>query len=299
MHRTAEDGTLAELTAAVERCLLADLPEALERLLSALGAQAAVDADVLHLMDALPALARAQRYGDVRGTDVSALEQVCSALVLRICAGLPQAISSLDDAGATALRRQVDGVHRAIGLLSEATASDLRRRWLEVLGQQIDRPDVNGQLVGRFVRLLFDAELLDDVAVRVHRALSHGVPAGAKAAWVNGFFADGALLLIHDAVLRELLQDWVGSLDDREFVDVLPLVRRTFGSFSPSERRSIAGRIAAGSDHSPAPDPPEVVDPDLAGPALATVSLILGAARGERVGSAAPTSSGMGRGEST
>jgi hypothetical protein len=137
----------------------------------------------------------------------------------------------------------------------------------------------------------------------VHRALSHGVPASAKAAWVDGFFADGALLLIHDAVLRALLQDWVAGLDEREFVDVLPLVRRTFGSFSPSERRSIAGRIAAGSEHHPAPDPDDDYDAELAGPALATVSLILGSSHGDRRGSAStgvpaatlPSTAGRGR----
>jgi hypothetical protein len=238
-------------------------------------------------MDALPGLARAQRYGDVRGTDTAALGQVCSALVLRICTGLPQAASSLDDDSATALRRRVDAVHSAIGLLTDEQIIALRHRWLDTLTTLLDRPDVNGELLGRFVRLLFDAELLDDVEVRLHRALSQGATASAKAAWVDGFFADGALLLIHDPALRGLLDDWVGSLADDEFVDVLPLVRRTFGSFSPSERRSIAGRVAAefsapAADASEAAqptvpaDPEQHVDLELAAPALATVALILG-----------------------
>jgi hypothetical protein len=278
VSQIAGNGSLAELTTTVERCLLADLPESLDQLLVALEGQAALDADVVHLMDALPALARARRYGDVRGTDTSALEQVCSALVLRICAGLPQAVSGLDDAGSRVLRRGVDGVHSAIGLLSPETSAGLRDRWLDMLTGLVDRPDVNGQLLGRFVRLLFDAELLDDVAVRVHRALSHGMEAGAKAAWVDGFFADGALLLIHDAVLRGLLDDWVASLDEREFVDVLPLVRRTFGAFSSSERRAIAGRLAAGEEHKSTDCDVDKLDLDLAAPALATVALILGPA---------------------
>ena len=48
-------------------------------------------------MEALPPLARAQRYGDVRGTDTAALRQVAEALVVRICAGLPRAVAGLDD----------------------------------------------------------------------------------------------------------------------------------------------------------------------------------------------------------
>ncbi len=110
-------GGLAELTAAVERCLLADLPGALPALLTALDAAAAADLDVVHLMAALPALARALRYGDVRGTDVSALARVAGVLLVRICAGLPAATTGLDDEAAAALCRQVDETHAAVALL--------------------------------------------------------------------------------------------------------------------------------------------------------------------------------------
>ena len=82
--------------------------------------------------------------------------------------------------------------------------------------------------------------------VRLQRALSAGVPAADKAAWVDGFFSDGALLLIHDAELRGLLDDWVCQLDDAQFVDMLPLLRRTFGTFAATERQAIAERIARG-----------------------------------------------------
>ena len=67
------------------------------------------DADVVHLMDALPPLARAQRYGDVRGTDTSALRQVAEVLVVRICAGLPRAVAGLDEDSAGVMRRRIDG----------------------------------------------------------------------------------------------------------------------------------------------------------------------------------------------
>ena len=109
------------------------------------------------------------------------------------------------------------------------------------------------------------------------RALSYGTGAGAKAAWVDGFFADGAVLLVHDPALRGLLDAWVGELGEHEFVDVLPLVRRTFGTFSIPQRRALAARLAA-----PEPDQraaPEVANA-LAAPALATVDLILAASRG-------------------
>jgi hypothetical protein len=285
VHKIIEDGSLVELTQAVERCLLADLPQALDELLATLADKAALDADVVHLMDALPALARAQRYGDVRHTDTGALRKVSEVLVVRICTGLRQAVANLDAANAATMRRRVDAVNTALGLLTgsshdpevpvQSAQPELRSRWLETLATMIDRADVHGLLLGRIVRLLFDAEQLGDIPRRLHRALSAGVPAADKAAWVDGFFADGALLLIHDAELRGLLDHWVCQLEDAEFVDMLPLLRRTFGTFAAAERQAIAQRIAVGTQNSRR-DSPEHLDVELAAPALATVDLILG-----------------------
>jgi hypothetical protein len=153
----------------------------------------------------------------------------------------------------------------------------LRERWFSACRALLDRTDVNALLTGRLVRLLSDADRLDDAAVRVHRALSQGFGATAKAAWVDGFFSDGAVLLIHDDELRGLLEGWVAGLTDSEFTDVLPLVRRTFATFSGPERRSIAERVVRGSVAARIPDD-EVVDAELAAPALATVEVLLGTA---------------------
>jgi hypothetical protein len=289
VRKIIEDGSLVDLTQAVEGCLLADLPKALDELLASLADKAALDADVVHLMDALPALARAQRYGDVRQTDTGALRKVSEVLVIRICAGLRQAVASLDADSAAAMRRRIDAVNTAIGLLTESSrdASDLLRsrqidqrgRWLETLATMVDRTDVHGLLLGRSVRLLLDAEQLSDVPVRLQRALSAGVPALDKAAWVDGFFADGALLLIHDAELRGLLDQWICQLDETEFVDMLPLLRRTFGTFAAAERQAIGERIAARTQNLQG-QRSEEIDLDLAAPALATVDLILGMRHG-------------------
>lgn len=274
----AERAGLARLTATLEDCLKADLPDSVAGLIAALDRRAAMDADLVHLMEALPALVRAQRYGDVRGTDVAALSQAAAALVLRICAGLPQAVTSLDDDGAAVLRRHVDAVQSAVSLAARGTDPDAgaaQERWLDTLVGIVDRADVHGLLVGRMVRVLRETGRLHDAPVRLHRALSVGMPSPAKAAWVDGFFADGALLLIHDRELLALLGTWVRELSPEEFVDVLPLVRRTFGSFSAAERRSIATRVRAG-DRSPVPAGRDDVDEERGLAALATVATILG-----------------------
>jgi hypothetical protein len=267
-----QDGTLPELTRTVGRCLLAALPAALDGLLDTLAERAARDTDVVHLMEALPPLARAQRYGDVRQTDTGALTRVIETLLVRTCAGLSRAVSGLDADNAAAMRVRIDELNGALGLLG-SFAEPLRARWLATLVELVGRGDLHGLLQGRIVRLLTDAEVVDDAALRLRRALSAGVEAAAKAAWVEGFFADGALLLIHDPALRDLLDAWVGGLSEAEFTDLLPLVRRTFGTFSAAERRTIAGRL---SPTEPAAAVAEDLDPGRSARAVATVDLILG-----------------------
>lgn len=284
--------SLVELAATVGRCLLAGLPHALNRLLSACADRAALDTDVVHLMDALPALARATRYGDVRGTDTALLHHTCAVLVRRICAGLGPVAVGLDPDSAEQMRRRIDATHHAIGLLSRdpdvsagtggespepAPAGELMQRWLTTCRALADRSDLSPLLQGRLTRVLVDAALVDDAAVRLHRALSYGVEATAKAALIDGFFADGATLLVHDPALRGLLDAWVGGLGEEEFMDVLPLVRRTFGTFSVPQRRELAVRLVRGD---PTGDADEPVDPLLLGPALARIEQILAAARG-------------------
>ena len=269
-------GSLVELTAAVEAALVADLPAALPGLLTALDARAALDTDVAHLMEALPPLARASRYGDVRETDTSALDRVADALLERIRAGLPAALTGLDDDSAAQLRDGITGVHAALALRDEPA---LRDRWLDTLTGLADRDDVHGLLTGQLVRLLRDAGRLDGPAAgaRLARALSVGSAAAVKAAWVEGFLAGGGLLLVHDTDLLAVLDRWVVELEPQAFVDVLPLLRRTFGSFAPAERRSLGEQIRRPSATTPGAAPADDdLDLDLAAPVLRTVELLLG-----------------------
>nr|BFE81131.1 hypothetical protein GCM10020093_037320 [Planobispora longispora] len=115
--------SLADLTGLVEKCLLAELPDALPHVLDALSARAALDSDVTHLMAALPAMVRAQRYGDVRGTPAAGLAAIVDALLTRVCVGLGAAVTGLDDDAARDLLGHVDAVHAAVGLLDPGTDS--------------------------------------------------------------------------------------------------------------------------------------------------------------------------------
>ncbi|MEU9264186.1 DUF5682 family protein [Streptomyces sp. NPDC048251] len=114
---------LAAVTGLAERCLLAGLPDALPTVMRVLADRAALDTDVGHLAQALPALVRSLRYGDVRGTDTRALAEVAAGLAERVFVGLPPACASLDADAADEMRRHVDAVHGAVGMLEETSTT--------------------------------------------------------------------------------------------------------------------------------------------------------------------------------
>ncbi|QXU52045.1 DUF5682 family protein [Rhodococcus sp. LW-XY12] len=262
---------LADLTELLERALLADLRTTIPSLVTAIDAAAALDHDVLHLMSALPTLVRTVRYGDVRGTDLSSLEHVCDALLARVCAGLPAAVTGLDHDAADALRTAIDDVHLALALREDPTATV---RWLDTLTSVSERDDIDGLLVGRTTRMLRDTGRLGEyeASVRVARALSVGSSAPAKARWIDGFLGGGGLLLVHDSALFDLVDEWISGLTDDDFVDVLPVLRRTFGSFAFGERR-LLGQTVRGERTRRTEAPPAV---DRGRIALTATASILG-----------------------
>ncbi|KPC80125.1 MULTISPECIES: DUF5682 family protein [unclassified Streptomyces] len=246
--------SLAGVTALAEQCLLAGLSGALPVVMRALADRAALDADVGHLADALPSLARSLRYGDVRSTDTAALGEVAVGLAERVCVGLPPACTGLDAEAAAEARRRVDAVHRAIGLLAVAVRADgLSERWAGVLHKLSGRDAVAGVVRGRATRLLLDDGRLagSEAARLMGLALSPGAAPAGAAAWIEGFVggaAGGGLLLVHDDRLLGIVDTWLTGIPADTFAAVLPLLRRTFSTYDPGVRRTLGELVRRGPD---------------------------------------------------
>ncbi len=269
--------TLAACTAAIADGITADLPDAMTELLDRLDRFAAGTTDVAVLLEALPPLIRAQRYGTVRGSDTAAVSVVAQAVLTRISAGLPAALGGLGDDAAREIRAPLEATHGVVPLLPDGPARD---GWYAALAAAGRRPDLPPLLAGRIVRLLMDAGILPRPAAadRLHAALSGGSSATERAQWAEGFTAGGALLLIHDDALLGVLDRWVRSLTGGEFLEIAPLLRRGFGTFAPAERGNLMR--AAGSLSGSGPPTMAVTGPDLtrARDVLATARLLLGGA---------------------
>lgn len=268
--------TLGELTALLETCLVAGLDDSLPGLVALVADRSAVADDVARMLEALPALARTIRYGDVRGTDASALGDVVRGVVSRIAAGLAVAATGLDDDGAAALTGQLRDAQAALGLLPERDDLD---HFEQALATIVEGPRLHGRVQGLAARLLADAARLDPDAVerRLSRALSRGETPIDAAAFVEGFLGGSGAVLVHDPLLLGVLDRWIATLAAPSFVEVLPLLRRTFGGFDTAERRAIGERVRTGEAPGGRRGRFEL-DPARAAAGLATIGHLLGVA---------------------
>ena len=241
-HDGAQAPDLAALTPILDRALLAELPGAVDELLGRVQERAAVGADVQHLMLALPPLARASRYGDVRRTPTGALLAVIGALFERVVVGLRPACAGIDaDAAAERLRAMI-GVQESLGILDDAA---WQNDWETTLRHAADDDAVHGLIRGWSCRSLFERGELseDELDRRAGLALSPVTPALDAAAWIEGLLHGASMALLHQDGVWIALDRYIVRLTADDFQEMLPLLRRAFSGFSGPERRMMAERV--------------------------------------------------------
>lgn len=273
VERAGAAAGIAELVGVVEQALFAELPGAVAPAVDRLARLAATDPDVGHLLDAMPSLASALRYGDVRGTDAEALGHVVDGVVVRILAGLAAAARSLDDEAAAVMTERLSAFQGALAVLDHRS----RRNGLPAVLVELATRAGHGLVRGRAVRLLHDSGTWspEQVQRRLSQALSGGTPPAQGAAFVDGFLAGSGSVLVHDADLLGVLDDWVSALPSTAFDDVVALLRRTFGAFEPAERRQL-GAVLMGRGSEQIGGFGDDVDPERSAAVLITVRHLLG-----------------------
>ncbi|MEQ9356984.1 DUF5682 family protein [Coleofasciculus chthonoplastes] len=274
-HQAQQVQALPSLTQLVETVLLANLPNALPEVMHRLQTEATLNRDVAQLMEALPPLAQVLRYGNVRQTDTRMIISVVDGLVTRICLGLPLACASLDDEAARHIDQRIQQMNYAISLLNNL---EYKQSWQQVLLQLTDQANLHGLLAGRSCRLLLDAGVFNrnDASRRLAFALSQASEPPQAAAWIEGFLQGSGLLLLHDYPLWQVVDDWMIQLPEDTFTEILPLLRRTFASFSTAERRQIGERVKRGTSVETPGIGEEELDSDRANAVLPIVAQLLG-----------------------
>ncbi len=240
---------LAALTQLLDNIILADITDVLPDVMRRIEDEAAQGHDVQHMIDALQPLVRVLRYGSVRQTDKKMLQHVVDGLITRICVGLPMTCASMNNEAASEMLERVNAMQHVITTLQN---KEHRENWQQVLKTLVDTPKVHGLLAGRSCRLLLESKVFTsaDTMQRLERAMFLSPIASRTieellqtAFWLEGFLKGSGLLLIHDEILWQLIDSWTQSVNTEQFVEVLPLLRRTFSSFNENIRQQLSERV--------------------------------------------------------
>jgi hypothetical protein len=249
-HTAENSQNIKDIAVLLDNALLADLPAAVEALVAALQERTARSGDVQQMMEAIVPVAGAWRYGNVRQTDKTMLAGVIDALAARIFINLPGACASLNDEAAERMFEQINAAHSAITLLQQDVLLD---GWTSVLNQVAELKSGHHLVSGLCCRLLHELTRIEEaeIARRMSLALSSANESTQAAAWLEGFLRGGGAILIHDRQLYGVLDNWICDLKEDRFLEVLPLLRRTFSTFSMPERRHIGDQAKKTAGQTP------------------------------------------------
>jgi hypothetical protein len=229
---------LLDLMDLVENTLFSGLTEVIPVLVHRLKNIASITKDTHQLMNALPKMVDVWKYGDTRGTDTAAIEQVIYSIVPRIFIGLPSTCVSINEEAAKGLFDLLKETNRALSILNDETLAD---EWEQVLLHISEAHHVHGILAGACSRILLDKRVISTEKAADHMSyfLSLGNEAADAANWIEGFLSGSGLVIIHEPKIWNILDNWVERLDMDTLMGILPLLRRTFSAFSVPERQKM------------------------------------------------------------
>jgi hypothetical protein len=246
VHLANQCKQLNEVTHLVARALPADLRTGMEQVMRRMDVLAAATSDTAVLMDAFVPLVQVRRYGNVRKTDLDTIARLSDSIFYRMLAGLPISCTGIDEDQAVALSESIQKVHSAVLLLDEA---DLKNDWIQTLHTITTLLHAAPLVQGLCCKILYDLQYLDaeQTAREFSKALSVSNEPNRSAAWLEGFLKDAATVLLLDEGIWQVVNDWVVTLEESLFIQIIPLLRRTFATYTAVEKRKIAEKVAQGN----------------------------------------------------
>lgn len=237
--------SLEALSQLIDNVLKADISTPVPYLSERLQSVAAQTHDVWMLMESLPPLLRSTRYGSIRKLNVEAILGVLDQILPRIFIGLPTAGMALSEQKSRDFLDLVTQTNHYLHLHQrEADMSGWRQSLLALERQ----PNVHAYIRGGLCRLFFDRRLRTPEATAgiFEFVISPGQDYNDSALWLEGFLQKSGLLLIHHPMMWTMLDNWVESLSEQRFEEVLVLLRRAFSRIPQQERTKLMELVRYG-----------------------------------------------------
>jgi hypothetical protein len=240
-ERAKASSSVMELAELIRSALVADLPDAATDCIAQLQAVASRSSDLTDLMKAVAPLVRVLRYGSARKLPEEALRALIGSLSVEVNAGIRTGSHALDQDTAVERVQAMRTFDEALGLFGD---EELIRGWRAQLAAMVEDEQVAPSVAGLSLRRLHDvgAWAADLVAANFSRQMSGHAPQ-QSGAFLEGFLSGGSEVILHDQLLLQLVDTWLCELPEADFIESLPLLRRSLSSFDAVSRRRLMEQV--------------------------------------------------------
>ncbi len=262
IHEVAQTGiSLSFLSVRIAQAIPAEMFSAIEMLLTKIDEVSSTSPDIQELMATIIPLSDIGRYGNVRKTDLTHINALLESLLTRICIGLPTACYGLDEDTAQKMFELIRKVHDSLLVSWSVSPSvhELTNRltnqpsnrlteWFSTLKEIKDKNGIQAIIKGCTTRLLFDAQVItgEETSKSFGFSLSKGNEPREAAGWLEGFLKGSGMILLYDETLWHILYVWLERLEAENFIELLPILRRTFSKYEAGERKKLGEKAKQG-----------------------------------------------------
>jgi hypothetical protein len=242
-HQINEDIDIDSLADQLLQSLLAGLSKPIDGMVNLLKEKVAVVNDFSNLIPTVGKLTTAAMYGNVRKYSQFPLLSIIEEILPRICIGFPSTCVNIDHTQARERLHNIDTLKTAIYMLD---SNSLKSMWQTALGEIHSNARSHPLIVGFTTRLLRDLNVLSEEELLEHfiKALSGSGRVEEKSNWLEGFLTGGLISFLYDRKPLKVVNEFISTLDQSEFMDILPVLRRSFANASPRERSRLLNTIS-------------------------------------------------------
>jgi len=238
-ERAKVSTSITALADLIRAALVADLSDAATACIEQLQAAAIRASDITDLMRAVAPLVRVLRYGTARKLPEEALRALILSMSVEVNAGVRTGSHGLDQETAEARVQAMLAYDEALGLFGDESLSDA---WRTQLGRMVEDDQVAASVAGLSLRRLHDLKSWQMATAAFSRHMSGQEPQ-KSGAFLEGFLSGGSEVILQDQPLLQLMDAWICELAEQDFVESLPLLRRSLSSFDSVSRRRLLEKI--------------------------------------------------------
>lgn len=226
----------------LDHVIKADLKEMVQPILRKMQQTGVGQRDTESQMQILNELIPLRRYGDVRNVDQNILDWLIRDLITRICLGIKAFVFQMNEEQSDHFFSAIHVTHHLMGFLENP---EHQVRWINALHGVLEQKESAPKIKGGILRILQDKGVITLERAKKYFALelSRTEELENIALWLEGFLYGSAGMLLYQPSLLGMLDNWISGLDQSRFMEVLPIMRRTFSKYSKNEKQRLLRKV--------------------------------------------------------